>query len=220
MPNHDAMQVRTPLLASLTAATILALATSVPRPAEATSTGVLRCEMPDGTTLYTNQGCRNFGARSAPITAELANRIVAERRLEARLGAIRGGSDPELALDALEAENVAAAPSMRREVAAGCARTPAQLARDLQASVAMGDVNRVAESFDWQGMRNRDAQRVMDGLVRIAEREVVGAEYFDGDLGPTTDGGVLQVTFRDGSAPVIDDFEVTRASGCYFLRYA
>ena len=31
---------------------------------------------------------------------------------------------------------------------------------------------------------------------------------------------VLQVTLRDGGAPRIDDFEVTRASGCYFLRYA
>ena len=220
MPTDSAMQARKPLLASLIAASVLAAATSAPRPAEATATGVLRCQMPDGTTLYTNQGCGAFGARSAPITADLANRIVSERRLEARLGALRNGEDPDVALDELQAASVASAPSTRRDVSAGCARTPAQLARDLQASMAMRDVNRVAESFDWQGMPNRDAQRVMDGLVRLAEHDLIGAEYFDAALGPASQAGVLQVTLRDDGAPRIDDFEVTRASGCYFLRYA
>ena len=214
------MQARKPILASLIAASVLAAATSAPRPAEATATGVLRCQMPDGTTLYSNQGCGAFGARSAPITADLANRIVSERRLEARLGALRNGEDPDVALDELQAASVASTPSMRRDVSAGCARTPAQLARDLQASMTMRDVNRVAESFDWQGMPNRDAQRVMDGLVRLAEHDLVGAEYFDAALGPAAQAGVLQVTLRDDGAPRIDDFEVTRASGCYFLRYA
>lgn len=218
------MQARKPLFASLIAASVLAAATSAPRPAEATATGVLRCQMPDGTTLYSNQGCGAFGARSAPITADLANRIVSERRREARLGALRNGEDPDVALDELQAasfaRSFASAPSARRDMSAGCARTPAQLARDLQASMAMRDVNRVAESFDWQGMPNRDAQRVMDGLVRLAEHDLVGAEYFDAALGPATQAGVLQVTLRDDGAPRIDDFEVTRASGCYFLRYA
>ena len=219
------MQARKPLLASLIAASVLAAATSAPRPAEATATGVLRCQMPDGTTLYTNQGCGAFGARSAPITADLANRIVSERRLEARLGALRNGEDPDVALDELQAASVASAPSARRDVSAGCARTPAQLARDLQASMAMRDVNRVAESFDWSGMRNQQAQHIFKQLERMsASQQVVDADYFEATIsygGTLADNsGMMQLTFASAGSTNVDDFEVTRQNGCYFLRYA
>ena len=218
------MQARKPLLASLIAASVLAAATSAPRPAEATATGVLRCQMPDGTTLYTNQGCGAFGARSAPITADLANRIVSERRLEARLGALRNGEDPDVALDELQAASVASAPSTRRDVSAGCARTPAQLARDLQASMAMRDVNRVAESFDWSGMRNQQAQHIFKQLERMsASQQVIDADYFEATIsygGTLADNsGMMQLTFASGGSTNVDDFEVTRQNGCYFLRY-
>ena len=219
------MQARKPLLASLIAASVLAAATSAPRPAEATATGVLRCQMPDGTTLYTNQGCGAFGARSAPITADLANRIVSERRLEARLGALRNGEDPDVALDELQAASVASAPSTRRDVSAGCARTPAQLARDLQASMAMRDVNRVAESFDWSGMRNQQAQHIFKQLERMsASQQVIDADYFEATIsygGTLADNsGMMQLTFASAGSTNVDDFEVTRQNGCYFLRYA
>ena len=40
----------------------------------------------------------------------------------------------------------------RRSAAAGCARTPTQLSMDLHGSLALGDVNRLAESYHWVGM--------------------------------------------------------------------
>jgi len=95
---------------------------------------------------------------------------------------------------------------------------------DLQASVALGDVNRVAESFDWAGMQSRQANEVMHELEGLAERSIARAEYFDitvgASLASALDAGVMQVAFRGDGGTVIDDFEVRRDSGCYFLRFA
>lgn len=210
---------------ALLATVALASLPALPRTAEA-GTGVIRCERPDGTRVYTNQACSQFGATSAPLTADLASRIVSERRAEVRSAALRSGIDPRQALAALEANTslASATPAGPRPPAAGCARTPRQLALDLQASVAVGDVNRVAESFDWAGMQARQANRIMDQLSGLASRSVMDAEYFDTTIGlpvaGAQDAGVMQVTFRGEGGVAIDDFQVTRNSGCYFLRYA
>lgn len=214
-----------PVSALLTALAFAALLPATPRSAEA-GTGVIRCERPDGTRVYTNEGCGHFGASSVPISADLANRIVSERRAEVRATALQSGMDPAQPLAAFEAKSTLTAPAVTgpSPPISGCARTPRQLAQDLQASVAIGDVNRIAESFDWAGMQSRQADRVMDQLAALADRSIVGAEYFDVSIGTSTDAldaaGLMQITFRGGGGMVIDDFEVRRDSGCYFLRYA
>ena len=215
-------------LSALAMAFAVAALPLLPRTAAA-NTGVIRCELPDGTRVYTSEGCGEFGALSAPLDARLANRIASERLAEVRLQALRDGRDPAQAVAELDARSLTPrAPGQRRAAAAGCARTPRQLAIDLQASVALGDVNRVAESFDWAGMRSRQAYRAMDRLASLASREIARAEYFETGPAITLDGpalasadadsGILQVAFRGADGVVIDDFDVRRDRGCYFLR--
>ena len=218
-----------PLLTSaLVAAIAMAVLPALPQPAEA-GTGVLRCEMPDGTSVYTNRACGAFGAKSSPLSAEVLSRIAREQRKEDKLvGAQSGVEANSIATDV---GNPAIALPTRRPVARGCATTPQELAQDLQGSVALADVNRVAESFDWAGMGNEQAQRIMSRLEQLAQRNVRDAEYFDASIGQGamfadagisgSDGaaGLLQVTFDAGNGDSIVDFDVRRDKGCYFLRY-
>lgn len=211
--------MRTVSASALVAAILLATLPAVPRRAEA-NTGVLRCQMPDGTSVYTNKACSAFGAKAMPLSGEVLNRIEREQRHEARLAGIEPLQDP---LQPMQA-------SMRRAVQGGCADSPRQLAADFAASVAMRDVNRVAESFDWAGMQNAQAQRVMSELERLTAQVVMDAEYFDATIGGqlmfadasgSIDGpaGLMQVTFDNGPGTSVMDFDVQRDQGCYFLRY-
>ena len=89
----------------------------------------------------------------------------------------------------------------------------------------MRDVNRVAESFDWSGMRNQQAQHIFKQLERMsASQQVIDADYFEATIsygGTLADNsGMMQLTFASGGSTNVDDFEVTRQNGCYFLRYA
>lgn len=218
---HAANQavMRTMSASALAAAILLAALPAVPQRAEAT-TGVLRCQMPDGTSVYTNKACAAFGAKAVPLPGEVLDRIEREQRYEARLAGVAPSDQP---LQPMQA-------SVRRAVQSGCADSPGQLAADLAASVAMQDVNRVAESFDWAGMPNAQAQRVMLNLEQLARQVVTDAEYFDAtlggqvlyaDAGGASDGaaGMMQVTFDNGRGTTTMDFDVRRDEGCYFLRY-
>lgn len=209
-----------PLPASaIAAAILLAALPAVPQRAEA-NTGVLRCQMPDGSSVYTNKACGALGAKAVPLPGEVLNRIEREQRYEAKLAGIEPAGDP---LQPMQA-------SVRRSVQGGCAGSPQQLAADLAASVAMHDVNRVAESFDWAGMQNTQAQRVMSRLERLSQQVVMDAEYFDASVGGQVmladasgavdgPGGLMQVTFDTGQGTTVLDFDVRRDQGCYFLRY-
>ncbi|HWS77397.1 MAG TPA: hypothetical protein VN205_03365 [Thermomonas sp.] len=211
--------MRTLSASALTAAFLLAALPAVPQRAEA-NTGVLRCQMPDGTSVYTNKACSAFGAKATPLSGEVLNRIERDQRHEARLTGVEPGESP---LQPLQA-------SVRRSPQLGCAGSPGQLAADLAASVAMRDVNRVAESFDWAGMQNAQAQRVMAKLETLSRQVVTDAEYFDAtiggqvmyaDAGTAGDGaaGLMQVTFDNGDGTTVMDFDVQRDQGCYFLQY-
>lgn len=212
--------MRTLSASAIAATLLLAALPAVPQRAEA-NTGVLRCQMPDGTSVYTNKACSAFGAKATPLSADVLNRIEREQRHEARLTGVEPAADP---LQTIQA-------SARRAPQSGCADTPQQLAADLAASVAMHDVNRVAESFDWAGMKHAQAQAVMMKLEGLATQLVSDAEYFDATIGgqimfadaggTTTDGpaGLMQVTFDNGTGTTVMDFDVQRDQGCYFLRY-
>lgn len=207
-----------PLLApalALATASLFALASTAPGTAEA-STGVARCAMPDGSYAYTNIACSSLGGTSAPMPAEVLNRIQRERRYEAELT-----GEPLVEHGLLgEAMAVVDAP---RPLAVGCATSPQQLAINLRSSMAQGDVNRIAESFDWAGMQHKQAMQVMGRLETLGGKTVLDAEYFDATIGPgaldEAAGGMMQVVLEDGGLRTVADFDVRRTSGCYFLRY-
>lgn len=215
-----------PLFACLAFALLALPAQSAPQDDDA-GPHLLRCRLPDGVTLYTDRACGAFDATSMPFPAEVRDRIARQQRYEARLlanaravASIDGGLPPP---DAESREPAVA----RRPVSDGCATTPRQLALDLQASVAMGDVNRVAESFDWTGLRHAQAHRILAQLERLDG--VVEADYFsaaggglDDPYAPTPRGehGLMQIVFDGDNGRRVADFSVRIDSGCYFLRYA
>lgn len=215
-----------------------------PMPAEAADDGViLRCVSPDGTIGYTDRSCAVFGAQSVPMDPELAARIAADRAYAADFTG--ADADADDGFDAGSAMFVQPVPG-RRSPASGCARNPAQLANDLEASVALGDVNRIAESYHFAGMSTAAGERVLDRLQRYAGRVVMESRYFGGvrsapgfaapaDAAPdaaapdatawtTYAGGPAMVRLvlagDDGTAASSLDFDVERYAGCYFVRFA
>jgi hypothetical protein len=216
------------LLLISTALTVALAAVPAPMPARAaTDTALLRCRSPDGTIGYTDRSCSVFGAQAVPIDAQLVARIV---RDQARFGDAdaegRDGSGGDSGFDMGSAALAPAAPG-RRSPVAGCAHTPAQLATDLHASVALGDVNRIAESYHFAGMSSDAGERVLDRLQDIAGRPVVDSHYYAASIGPapiSDDGsapGMLQLVMgnaQGGDAAV--EFDVHRYAGCYFVSFA
>ena len=204
--------MKTHLVPSVLAIVLLAAPAS--REAAAT-TGIMKCATADGSSVYTDHACRP-GSRAVPISGELLTRIA---RDEAR----HPGDDAPLA-DAVPLTG-------RRSVAGGCARTPTQLAMDLRASLALGDVNRVAESYHWAGMSTREGERVLDRLQHLVGRPVADIHYFDATISgatqfasasgafPAGSAGMLQLQVGQGEALSVVDFDVERYSGCYFVKF-
>src|SRR4249919_1811359 len=150
------------LLASL-AATLLLVAAPMAVPVQATS-AILRCQSRDGTLVYTDKACSAFGAKAAPLSGNLLTRISRDESHFADDEADAAGPLLDVA---------------RRDPSAGCARTTTQLAMDLRASLAMGDVNRVAESYHWVGMSTREGEHTIDRLQALTGKPVVDSHYLD-----------------------------------------
>lgn len=210
--------MRTTLFAAFLAT--LAAAALPLAPEVRAGTGIQRCQGPDGESIYTDKACAAFDAAPVPMSGELLVRMASEPGIRDAAGGFA------------EAMPQAAPAPARRSVAAGCARTPTQLAMDLRGAFALGDVNRVAESYHWVGMSHRAAMGVMDRLSQLQRRRLVDTQYFDATIGTlasyadaataSTDGaaGILQATFSDdGRIAAITDFEVHRHAGCYFVRF-
>lgn len=198
-------------------ATVVSLGMLAPSlmPTAKAATSIQRCIGADGTPIYTDKPCRLLDAQRAPMSGELLSRIAREQASGAAIGDIKG--------------TLATAPTVaRRSAASGCARTATQLTMDLQGSWALGDVNRLAESYHWAGIEHRRAQRIMKQLERLASQPLLQAEYFDATIGgggmqladATGDragpAGVLQLTL---SGAGMQDFDVERYRGCYFIRF-
>jgi hypothetical protein len=177
---------------------------------------IQQCVAPNGTTLYTDKPCRSIGARSIPMRGELATRLVREQQTEARYTGVEVSYityDTRTMREAREAIG-------RRHASGGCARTPSQLAMDLRGSFALGDVNRVAESFYWVGMSQRSANATMNRLQRMTRTPLVDAQYYDisgwvADAG----GGVMQLRFGDDQHARIEDLDVRQHAGCWFVSF-
>jgi hypothetical protein len=229
------------LLATLIAGMLLS---TVPAsaPVEATS-AIQRCESPDGTLVYTDKSCAAFSAKAVPMSGELLTRIAHEDAREDSIASATGdagGMDASQYVDAatpLDTATGTGIPVSRRGPGSGCARTPTQLAMDLRGSLGLGDVNRVAESYDWAGLSNRQGQRILDRLQQLIGRQVVDSRYFDAQITSSpfladagaamsadasdarpADAGILQLTLGGAQASIID-FDVRHYAGCYFVRY-
>ncbi|HEY5972356.1 MAG TPA: hypothetical protein VIT22_10390, partial [Pseudoxanthomonas sp.] len=118
----------------------------------------------------------------------------------------------------------------RRSPLAGCARTTAQLSMDLQGSLALRNVNRLAESYHWVDQSHRQAQQLMLRLDRLATQPLLDVHFFDAQIGPggmqladagsgNRGAGVMQLMFGADMSPQTVDFDVLRYAGCYFIRF-
>lgn len=179
---------------------------------------VQRCEAPDGNAVYTDKPCAMFQARPSRVSDDLAIRLALaeassypDAETPASVGAYRDASEP-----------MRVALPGRRSATAGCARSPQQLSRNLVGTFALHDVNRVAESYHWTGMNQRQALPVMKQLEHLSAQPLADARFLaawigSGDLAAAMprDAGRMQLVFADGARSV--DFEVRRHSGCYFI---
>ena len=220
------------LLATVAATALFAATAPMPTPVEAAS-GIQRCQSPDGTLVYTDKACAVFGAKATPMSGELLTRIAHEETMSARAGGLEGTVDAALPLDA----GATASSVGRRSLASGCARTPTQLQMDLRGSLALGDVNRIAESYHWVGMSSKAGERMLDRLQHLVGRQVVDSQYYDARIGfadasgfadaatyadasgGNGDAGMLQLVLGDDGTRSLVDFDVHKYAGCYFVSF-
>lgn len=204
-------------------ATLTLLAASIPvsTPVNA-ATSIQRCQSPDGTVVYTDKPCSVHGATTTPMSGELLTRIAREE------------AQAEAHYDLADANTLmvpAAAPG-RRSPAAGCARSATQLAMDLRGAFALGDINRIAESFQWAGKSHREGQMGMERIDRLNDTPLMDARYLDATIvlaglqladATATSGnasaGIMQLWFGEGGTQRIVDLEVMRYQGCYFVAF-
>ena len=175
-----------------------------------------RCQNPDGTTVYTDRACAALGAVANPLPGAVLNRIA---RDEAKGPADNAKSRPV---------TLPVPARARRPSSAGCARTPTQLSMDVHGSFALGDVNRLAESYHWVGLSHTQSGPLMQRLQRLVAKPLQNLQYFDAHIGPaglqvaaavaSNTSGILQLSLG-GSGRQFVDFEVGRYAGCYFIRF-
>lgn len=179
---------------------------------------IQRCEAADGNPVYTDKPCGAFQAKPTHLSDDLAFRIAMTNSVSATgdapsLGAYRDASEP-----------LYVSIPGRRSAAAGCARSPQQLSRDLVGAFALHDVNRVAESYHWVGMSSRSALPVMKQLERLSAQPLADARFLAAWIGSgeqaasamPADAGLMQLVFAGGSGRTVD-FEVRKYAGCYFI---
>lgn len=222
------MNTLLPCTAALAVA-VAAVALPASAPVHASSNiQIQRCIAVDGAEVYTDQACSRLGADALPLPSELMARITEDRAAERRRDPLRGTVDAARPLD------IGMMPVGRRSPESGCARSATQLAADLRGALALGDVNRVAESYHWAGMSVQAGRPVMDRLQDLSTKEVLEGRYyggrrgFSGDAASTAsadDGpdagstGFLELVVGGGEAQSVIDFEVYRYRGCYFVSF-
>lgn len=101
---------------------------------------------------------------------------------------------------------------------------------DIQGSLALRNVNRLAESYHWVGKSHREARQYMLRLERMSKQPLSDdAKVFHAQMGsgamPLADAGsfgagagIVQLTFGNGASQRVVDLQVMRYSGCYFVR--
>jgi len=205
----------------LTFALGMAMLLPASRDAHASYGGMQRCRAADGSAVYTDRPCGFMGATPEALSSELRIRIASEAAREP--AAYADASQPQ-------AVQASAASNGRRSLLAGCARTPTQLAMDIQGSIALRDVNRLAESWQWAGVTQAQATPLMKRLERLAQAPVQSIQYFDAQMGlgmqlasndSDADGraGILQMTVGGDGLGQSLELNVERYAGCYFVHF-
>lgn len=178
--------------------------------------GLQRCQGADGIAIYTDRACGKAG-KPMPLSGELLTRIAMDRAV------VPDGGGAGMYRDA--SELIPVAVPARRSLQGGCARSPKQLEADLMGAFALGDVNRIAESYYWTGMHHRQAMGVMARLDQLSERPLAEAKFLAAWIGSGDthgdsipgDAGLMQLVFAGDGMQVVDA-QVRRHSGCYFIR--
>lgn len=221
---------------ALTLALAAALMVPAAREVRADPTGIQRCTAPDGTTVYTDKPCIRFGASPDAMPDSLRSRLVdtAAPPDSVPYDAMTAGQ-PALAGAPAALHPTTGTPVARRSQLAGCARSPMQLAMDMQGSIALHDVNRLAESYHWTGITTEESVPLMQRLGSIAAQQVIASEYVDARLGVGSgyasngvampgwgDGGhagmVLLTVYGDGGSHPLR-LNVREYAGCYFAYF-
>lgn len=206
----------------LTLALGLALALPASPDAQAAFGGIQRCRAPDGTAVYTDKPCMAFNAKPEALPSELGLRLASEATRE-----------PSAYADAARTDEIAMSPAPgRRSLQSGCAKSPTQLAMDLQGSIALHDVNRLAESWHWVGITQKQSVPVMKRLESMARARAAETRYHDAQIGfglqlaSNGDGypddgraGILQMHLVGGDGAQALELNVERYAGCYFVRF-
>ena len=129
-------------------------------PAEAGAQTILKCNGPDGTTIFTDKSCESFGAtlekdfafegadNAAPAELRDAPATITDS------GVVGGGFGIN-----------------------GCARSRGELIAGVRESIARGDVNRLANYYDWNGMGSSAAFATMERLDKIARNTMAAVAY-------------------------------------------
>ena len=205
---------------SITTCSAALLAALLPAPQGVQAgTAIQRCAAADGTVVYTDRACSTLGAKPVPMSGELLTRIARERSREVGVEAVSLGAAPSI-------EGTAG----RRSPLAGCAKSPTQLAMDLQGSLALRDVNRLAESYHWVGQSHANAQPLLARLERMSRQPLQDIAFFDAQIGPggmqladasggAGAAGIMQLMLGGDAGPQVVDLHVERYAGCYFVRF-
>lgn len=208
----------------------LAVAAALTVPAahdvQAAYTGIQKCRAADGTAVYTDRPCDALNAAPAAMSGELGLRLASEE-----MQAVHAGFETHAGLADAALPAAHGTPTGRRSLAAGCARTPTQLAMDVQAAAGLGDVNRLAESYHWVGMTHQQAMPVLQRLEQMTRGRVLGAQFHGASMGlglqfahasgemMEPQAGTLLLSLENDGATRTVQLNVEQYAGCYFVRF-
>lgn len=152
---------------SLVALPLLIAPLAATAPENAAAQGILKCTGADGTTIFTDKSCEQFGAT---LVRDLGfdtpeNSAPGQNREPPQTATEEGFVGNGFAIN-------------------GCARTRGELIAGVRESIARGDVNRLANYYDWNGMGSSAAFAVMDRLEKMVLNTAANASY---DYQPTYD---------------------------------
>ncbi len=136
-----------------------------------------------------------------------------------------------------------AAGSGSSQYRSGCSRTLSDLVHQVTAAIDNKDVNRLASVYQWSGVSNASANRILDRLEAIAKRPLVDIvpirprpppivdengvvidENIDGYYPQTTVrqrpvGLRLEQTLANGSTPSQTVFGLHRSYNCFWVSF-
>jgi hypothetical protein len=133
--------------------------------------------------------------------------------------------------------NTAGPAGASRLYRSSCSRTLQDLVYELTSAIESRDVNRLAGVYDWNGMSNTGAFKVMDRLDAIAQRPLVDVmpvvphvpdedgTLVDGEYYPQVAvrrapvGLRLEQTLGNSATPSRTVLGLSRRMGCWWIRF-